>query len=137
MRFRLRLSFGEAGCPDLAFCGEHLVGCQNSVHTRGSTRFAGRTEVLTPHRCEKFAFDLQVADFSQLAPNFGTPQAPVVDYYCSRRLALVRGIDRRHPTWTIRAARINHNLSHPYTLIGRVAIGTAWFGGNNPLSHHP
>jgi hypothetical protein len=67
----------------------------------------------------------------------GREGAPIVDYYCSRRLALVRGIDRRHPTWTIRAARINHNLSHPYTLIGRVAIGTAWFGGNNPLSHHP
>lgn len=67
----------------------------------------------------------------------GREGAPVIDYYCSSKLALVRGIDRSHPTWTIRAARINHNLSDPYTLIGRVAIRTAWFGGNNPLSRHP
>jgi hypothetical protein len=67
----------------------------------------------------------------------GKGGSPWIDYYCGRTLALIRGIDRSHPTWTIRAARITHRLSHPYALIGRVAIKTAWFGGNNPLSHHP
>jgi hypothetical protein len=67
----------------------------------------------------------------------GKEDGAVVDYYCSRTLALVRGIDRSHPTWTIRAAHITHQLARPYVLIGRVAIRTAWFGGNNPLSHHP
>jgi hypothetical protein len=67
----------------------------------------------------------------------GKEGAPVIDYYCSNTLALVRGINRTHPGWTIRAARMTHQLSHPYTLIGRVAIQTAWYGGNNPLSHRP
>ena len=68
----------------------------------------------------------------------GKEGGAVIDYYCGRTLlALIRGIDRSHPTWTIRAARITHRFSHPYKLIGRVAIETAWFGGNNPLSHHP
>jgi hypothetical protein len=67
----------------------------------------------------------------------GKEGAPWIDYYCVPSLALLRGIDRSHPTWTIRAARITHRLSHPYKLIGRVAIKTAWFGGSNPLSHHP
>lgn len=67
----------------------------------------------------------------------GKEGAPVIDYYCGTTLALVRGIDRSHATWTIRAARITHQLSRPYRLVGRVAIQTAWFGGNNPLSHRP
>jgi hypothetical protein len=67
----------------------------------------------------------------------GTEGGAVIDYYCGRTLALIRGIGRSHPTWTIRAARITHRLSRPYRFIGRVAIKTAWFGGNNPLSHHP
>ena len=67
----------------------------------------------------------------------GKEGAPVIDYYCSKTLALVRGIDRSSATWTIRAARITHELAHPYALIGRVAIQTAWYGGNNPLSHRP
>ena len=67
----------------------------------------------------------------------GKEGAPVIDYYCGRSLALVRGIDRSRATWTIRAARITHKLSHPYALIGRVAIQTAWYGGNDPLSRRP
>jgi hypothetical protein len=67
----------------------------------------------------------------------GREGSPVIDYYCRRTLALLRGIDRSHRTWTIRTARITHQLAHPYHLIGRVAIRTAWFGGNNPLSRHP
>ena len=67
----------------------------------------------------------------------GTEGSAVIDYYCGRTLALVRGIDRSRQTWAIRAARITHQLSRPYALIGRVTIRTAWFGGNNPLSHHP
>jgi len=67
----------------------------------------------------------------------GKYAAPVIDYYCSNTLALVRGINRSHATWTIRAARITHLLTHPYALVGRVAIQTAWYGGNNPLSHRP
>lgn len=67
----------------------------------------------------------------------GKEGAPMIDYYCGRSLALVRGIDRSHPTWTIRAARVTHRLSHPFRPIGRVSIKIAWFGGNNPLSHHP
>ena len=67
----------------------------------------------------------------------GKEGSPWIDYYCGRTLALVRGIDRSHPAWTIRAARITNQLSHPYALIGRVTIKTAWLGGNNPLSHHP
>jgi hypothetical protein len=67
----------------------------------------------------------------------GREGSPPIDYYCSKTLALVRGIDRGHPVWTIRAARITHQLSHPYVLIGPVSIKAAWFGGNNPLTHHP
>jgi hypothetical protein len=67
----------------------------------------------------------------------GKEGSPVIDYYCGRALALVRGIDRSHQPWTIRAARITHQLSHPYALVGRVPIRTAWFGGNNPLSRRP
>ena len=66
----------------------------------------------------------------------GREGAAVVDYYCSGTLALVRGIDRSHRVWTIRAARITHRPAHPYALLGRVAIKTAWFGGNNPRSRH-
>jgi hypothetical protein len=67
----------------------------------------------------------------------GREGAPVIDYYCGQTLALVRGIDRSHRTWTIRAARITKRLSRPYALIGRVSIKKAWFGGNDPLSHRP
>lgn len=67
----------------------------------------------------------------------GREGSPWIDYYCGRTVALVRGIDRSHSVWTIRAARITHQLSHPYVLIGRVSIKSAWFGGNNPLTHHP
>lgn len=67
----------------------------------------------------------------------GKEGAPVIDYYCSKTLALVRGVDRSHATWTIRAARITHRLSQPYVLIGPVTIKTAWYGGNDPLSHRP
>jgi hypothetical protein len=67
----------------------------------------------------------------------GKEGAPWIDYYCGKTLALVRGINRSRATWTIRAARVTHRLSHPYTLIGRVAIQTAWYGGNNPLAHRP
>ena len=67
----------------------------------------------------------------------GKGGAPVIDYDCSKTLALVRGINRSGATWTIRAARFTHQLSHPYTLIGPAAIQTAWYGGNNPLSHRP
>jgi hypothetical protein len=67
----------------------------------------------------------------------GKEGAPWIDYACSKTLVLVRGINRSRATWTIRAARATHQLSHPFTLIGPVAIRTAWFGGNNPLSHRP
>ncbi len=67
----------------------------------------------------------------------GNGNGPVIDYYCGRNLALVRGINRSHATWTIRAARITHHLSHFYALIGPVAIQMAWYGGNNPLLHRP
>jgi hypothetical protein len=67
----------------------------------------------------------------------GREGGAVIDYYCSANLALVRGIDRSRSSWTIRAARVTHRPSRPYTFIGRVAIKIAWFGGNNPLSHHP
>jgi hypothetical protein len=67
----------------------------------------------------------------------GKGGAPVIHYSCSRTLVLVRGVNRSRATWTIRAARVTHQLSRPYALIGWVAIGAAWFGGNNPLSHHP
>lgn len=62
----------------------------------------------------------------------GREGSPVIDYYCGKTIALVRGIDRSHPVWTIRAARITNNLSRPYVLIGRVPIATAWYGGNSP-----
>jgi hypothetical protein len=67
----------------------------------------------------------------------GREGAPVIDYYCGKTVALVRGVNRTHTDWTIRAARITHQLSHPYALIGWVPIKTAWFGGNNPLSSRP
>jgi hypothetical protein len=67
----------------------------------------------------------------------GREAAPVIDYYCGKSLALVRGVNRSRATWTIRVARITHKLSRPYALIGWVPIKTAWFGGNNPLSSRP
>jgi hypothetical protein len=68
----------------------------------------------------------------------GKPGSPVIDYYCGSEIALVRGVNRTGATLTIRAARVTHRRSPPYySLIGWVAIQTAWFGGNNPLSHRP
>jgi hypothetical protein len=67
----------------------------------------------------------------------GKGDGPVIDYYCGKTLALVRGINRSRAAWTIRAARITHHLSHAYALVGWVPIKTAWYGGNDPLSHRP
>jgi hypothetical protein len=63
----------------------------------------------------------------------GREGSPVVDYRCGGSLVLLRGIDASGRIWTIRSARYTHRLDHPYELLGRVRIATAWFGGNNPL----
>lgn len=61
----------------------------------------------------------------------------VVDYYCGGpqgTLFLLRGI-HRGATWKIRAARLVHR--YPYRYLGWVAVKTAWYGGNDPLSRRP
>lgn len=66
----------------------------------------------------------------------GKGGSPWIDYGCENKLSLVRGIDRTQPLWTIRAAR-GIRRRFRFKIIGRVAIKTAWYGGNNPLKHHP
>ena len=61
----------------------------------------------------------------------GNGAGPTINYSCSNNLVLVSGVDRRHPLWTIRAARGSSGET-PYKITGRVAIRTAWFGGNAP-----
>lgn len=70
-------------------------------------------------------------------PKHGKPV--VIDYSCGSRgkLLLLRGIDRKHSVWTIRAVRYTGKLSRPYTWAGRVGIRAVWFGGNNPLARRP
>lgn len=73
-------------------------------------------------------------------PKHGRPA--VVDYYCGwgirkGELVLLRGIDRKHPAWTIRSARYTGKFPWDYKWAGHRAIRIAWFGGNNPLSHRP
>jgi hypothetical protein len=60
----------------------------------------------------------------------------VIDYDCGVKLVLLRGIRRGTP-WTIRAVRIGSTHQHPFIYRGWVAIKTAWYGGNDPLSHKP
>jgi len=61
----------------------------------------------------------------------GNGAGPTINYSCSNSLVLVSGVDRRRPLWTIRAARGSSGAT-PYKITGRVAIKTAWFGGNGP-----
>jgi len=61
----------------------------------------------------------------------GKGAGPTINYSCSNDLVLVSGVDRSRPLWTIRAARGSSGAT-PYTITGRVAIKTAWFGGNDP-----
>jgi hypothetical protein len=61
----------------------------------------------------------------------GRGGAAVIDYSCGSNLFLVRGIDRRHETWRIRAARRTPRGVTHYALAGSVSIAAAWFGGNS------
>ncbi|MDX6504535.1 MAG: hypothetical protein QOE29_1660, partial [Gaiellaceae bacterium] len=67
----------------------------------------------------------------------GREGSPRIDYHCGGSLVLVRGIDASGRAWTIREARYTHRLDHPYKLLGRVTIATAWYGANNPLTRKP
>jgi hypothetical protein len=66
----------------------------------------------------------------------GKGSSPAIDYGCENKLSLVRGINRAEPLWTIRAARHVSHGRFPFKIVGRIAIRTAWFGGNDPRKRH-